>query len=131
MAADIIHPGHINIIKEGKKLGSVIIGLLTDEAIISYKRIPVMNYEHRLEVVKNIKGVDKVMAQKSLDYCENLKVLRPDYLLHGDDWKTGVMSKPRKEAIKVISQWGGQVVEPKYTRGISSSALIEKLKSID
>lgn len=131
MAADIIHPGHINIIKEGKKLGSVIIGLLTDEAIINYKRIPIMKYEQRLEVVKNIKGVDKVIAQKTLDYCENLKAIRPNYLLHGDDWKIGVMSKPRKLAIKVISQWGGQVVEPKYTKGVSSTALLKKLKSID
>lgn len=129
MAADILHRGHINIIKEGQKLGLVIIGLLTDEAITDYKRVPVMVYEERLAVVENIKGVHKVIPQTELDYRANLKKLKPDYFMHGTDWRTGVMSKPRQQAIETISKWGGELVEPEYTKGISSSDIINNIKN--
>ncbi len=128
MAADILHRGHINIIKEGNKLGLVIVGLLTDEAITAYKRVPVMEYKERLAVVENIKGVYKVIPQSELDYRVNLIKLKPEYFMHGDDWKTGVMSKPRELAIKTISKWDGKLVEPEYTKGISSSDIIKKIK---
>src|SRR5437868_1037087 len=107
MAADILHPGHLNIIKEGQKLGEVVIGLLTDKAIASYKRVPFMKYEQRLEVIKNIKGVDRVIAQTTLDYRPNLRKLKPDYFVHGTDWRSGVLSKPRQQAIGILAEWGG------------------------
>ena len=128
MAADILHPGHLNIIKEGQKLGEVVVGLLTDEAIASYKRVPFMKYEQRLEIINNIKGVDKVIPQETLDYRPNLRKLKPDYFVHGTDWRAGVMSRPREQAIAVIAEWGGKLVEPKYTDGISSTDLHLKLK---
>jgi cytidyltransferase-like protein len=129
MAADILHPGHLNIIREGQKLGVVVVGLLTDEAIASYKRIPFMQYEHRFEVVKSVKGVSRVIPQEALDYRPNLRKLKPDYFMHGTDWRTGIMKMPRQQAIETLAEWGGQLVEPQYTEGISSTAIINKIKA--
>lgn len=128
MAADIIHEGHLNILAEARKLGKVIVGVLTDEAIASYKRIPFTPYKHRVTIVENLKGVEKVIPQETLDYVPNLKKIRPDYLVHGDDWKTGVQKKTRDRALKAMQEWGGELVEPQYTKGVSSTQLIEALK---
>ena len=95
MSADLIHKGHINIINTASELGQVTVGLLTDEAIASYKRLPLIAYEERKMIVENLKGVDKVIPQKTLDYSENLKKIKPDYVVHGDDWKEGVQKKIR------------------------------------
>ncbi len=130
MAADILNSVHINIIKEGRKLGEVVVGLLTDEAIASYKRVPYMEYEQRLVIVKNVKGVSKVIPQTTLDYRQNLRKLKPDYFMHGTDWRTGVMQEVRQQAIDTIAEWGGVLVEPAYTEGISSSAINQRIKSI-
>lgn len=89
MSADLIHPGHINLLKESAKLGNITIGLLTDKAIASYKRLPYMNYDQRKEVIDNIKGVVKVIPQDTLDYSDNLRLIKPDIVVHGDDWKEG------------------------------------------
>lgn len=96
MSADIIHTGHLNIIKEAQKLGRVIVGVLTDEAIASYKRLPYLNYEQRSEIVMSIKGVDEVIPQTTLDYVPNLELLKPDFVVHGDDWKEGVQKGNKK-----------------------------------
>lgn len=106
MSADIIHPGHLNIIAEARKLGEVIVGLLSDEAIASYKRLPYLTYEQRKIIVENIVGVSKVVAQETLDYVPNLLALKPDYVVHGDDWKTGVQRKTRASVMEVLEQWG-------------------------
>ncbi|MBI2025342.1 phosphoenolpyruvate mutase [Candidatus Kaiserbacteria bacterium] len=130
MSADLVHPGHLNIIKEGAKLGEVTVGLLTDEAIASYKRLPYMPYSQRKEVVENIKGVSRVIPQVTLDYRPNLKKLKPDYVVHGDDWRMGVQRETRKQVIETLKKWGGKLVEPEYTRNISSTALNNALKEI-
>lgn len=130
MSADIIHPGHLNIIHEAQKLGSVTVGVLTDAAIASYKRLPYLNYEQRSEVVRNLKGVDEVIPQTTLDYVPNLEKLKPDYVVHGDDWKEGVQRETRQRVIDTISQWGGKVIDVPYTKGISSTQLNVKLKEI-
>ncbi|ADV46661.1 phosphoenolpyruvate mutase [Nitratifractor salsuginis] len=130
MSADLIHPGHMNIIKEASKLGEVIIGLLTDEAIASYKRLPYMNYEQRKEVLENIKGVSKVIPQETLDYRYNLRKIKPDYVVHGTDWREGVQAKVREQVIETLKEWGGELVEPEYTKGISSTKLNQSLKEI-
>jgi len=124
MCADIIHQGHINIIKEARKRGKVVIGLLTDKAIASYKRIPLLGYEQRREIIENINGVWKVIPQETLDYVANLRKIEPDYVVHGDDWKTGVQRETRERVIKILSKWGGKLIEPKYSSGISSTQLI-------
>tara|TARA_S200000501_G_scaffold190210_1_gene179130 strand:+ start:123750 stop:125042 length:1293 start_codon:yes stop_codon:yes gene_type:complete len=128
MSADLIHQGHLNIIKEGRQLGKVVIGLLTDEAISSYKRLPLIAFKERKLIVENLKGVDRVIPQEKLDYTENLKKIRPDYVVHGDDWKIGVQKEVREKVIEILKNWGGKLVEPRYTSGISSTNLIEAIK---
>lgn len=130
MSADIIHPGHLNIIKEGCKLGVVTVGVLTDEAIASYKRLPYLNYEQRRLIVESIKGVSKVIPQETLDYVPNLLVEKPDFVVHGDDWKEGIQKITRQRVIDTINQWGGKVIDVPYTQGISSTKLNERIKSI-
>jgi phosphoenolpyruvate phosphomutase len=130
MSADLVHPGHMNIIKEAAKLGDVTVGLLTDKAIASYKRLPYMTYEQRKEVIENIKGVVEVIPQDTLDYRPNLEKLKPDYVVHGTDWKEGVQSKTRQQVIDTLSQWGGELIEPDYTQGISSTQLNNSLNEL-
>lgn len=127
MAADVVHPGHLNIINEARKLGKVIVGLLTDEAVASYKRLPLLTYEQRKLIVENIKGVDEVVPQETLDYVPNLRKIKPDYVVHGDDWKVGIQKETRQRVIKALKEWGGQLVEPKYTEDISSTQLVNVL----
>ena len=130
MSADLIHPGHLNIIKRAAELGEVTIGLLTDAAISSYKRVPYMTFEQRREVVENLKGVTRTVPQVTLDYVPNLKALRPDYVVHGDDWREGVQRETRQRVIDTLAEWGGQLVEVTYTEGISSTALQKALKEV-
>jgi len=130
LSADLIHPGHINIIQEAQKLGDLTIGLLTDKAIASYKRIPYMTFEQRLEVIKNIKGVENVIAQNTLDYRPNLEKLQPDFVVHGDDWKEGIQSKTRQNVIDCLNNWGGELIEIPYTQNISSTKLNNALLEV-
>jgi phosphoenolpyruvate phosphomutase len=130
MSADLIHPGHINIIKEAAKLGEVTVGVLTDKAIASYKRLPFMTYEQRKEVVENIKGVSRVIPQDKLDYRDNLNLLKPDIVVHGDDWKEGVQLKTRQQVIDALNEWDGKLVEISYTQGISSTELNNALAEV-
>ena len=130
MSADILHFGHLNIIKHAAKLGDLTVGVLTDEAIASYKRLPTLNYEVRSKTVESIKGVSKVIPQNTLDYSENLTKIKPDFVVHGDDWKSGVQSAIRQKVIDLISDWGGKLIEPKYTEGISSTKINNEIKKL-
>ena len=130
LSADIIHAGHINILKIAAKLGRVTVGLLTDEAIASYKNIPYLDFSQREVVLKNIKYVDEVIPQKTLDYSENLKLLKPDYVVHGDDWKFGVQRSTRAKVVKLIKKWSGKLIEPKYTPNISSTLIKDKINEV-
>lgn len=130
MSADLIHPGHINILREASALGDVIIGLLTDSAIASYKRLPHMSFDQRKTVVESLAGVTRVVAQETLDYVPNLERLRPDYVVHGDDWRSGVQENTRDRVIAALDQWGGKLVEVPYTPGISSTQLNSSVKQV-
>jgi phosphoenolpyruvate mutase len=130
MSADLIHPGHLNIIKEASKLGEVTIGLLTDKAIASYKRLPYLEFDQRKQIVESIKGVDLVVAQDTLDYTSNLLKIKPDFVVHGDDWKEGIQSNTRSRVIDIIKEWGGELVEVPYTSGISSTKINQSIKEI-
>ena len=129
MAADILHFGHVNIIETGARYGRVVIGLLTDEAIESYKRTPKVTWLSRKRLVSNVKGVDLVVPQTTLDYRPNLRLLRPDFVVHGDDWKTGPQTKTRSQVIECLQEWGGCLIEPTYTPGISTTQLINNIKN--
>ena len=127
LSADILHEGHINILKTANKLGEVIVGLLTDRAIASYKKIPHLSYRQREIVLKNIKFVKKVIPQETLDYRPNLNLTKPQYVVHGDDWKSGIQKNTRSQVIKTLKKWGGKLVEPKYIKDISSSQIKENI----
>jgi phosphoenolpyruvate mutase len=130
LSADIMHEGHINILKIANSYGDVIVGLLTDQAIASYKNIPYLDYKKRKVVIENMKYVKKVIPQKTLDYVENLKLIRPDYVVHGDDWKSGVQKKTRERVVSTLKKWSGKLIEPKYTKNISSTSIKNKITEI-
>lgn len=130
MSADLIHYGHLNIIKEAAKLGEVTVGVLTDRAIASYKRLPYLDFEHRKTIVESLKGVSRVVPQETLDYRPNLEALKPDFVVHGDDWKEGVQRETRQQVIDTLEKWGGELVEVAYTAGISSSQLNKAVREI-
>lgn len=128
MSLDIIHNGHINLLKEAQKHGRLIVGLLTDNAIASYKSTPLMNYDQRKLIAENIVGVSEVVSQDTLDYSTNLRRLKPDYVIHGDDWREGVQKLTRQKVIETLSEWGGELIEVPYTRNVSSSDLKNQVK---
>lgn len=130
MIADIMHPGLINIINEGAKYGDVIIGLFTDKAIATHKRLPYLTYEQRETVVRSIQGVADVVPQEDWSYVPNLVKYKPDYIIHGDDWLQGPDKYIRDEVFKVMEAMGGKVIEIPYTKGITSSGLAEELESL-
>ena len=115
-STDIIHSGHISIIKKAAKLGKLIVGILSDEAVASYKRLPRLPLAERKALFANISGVYKVVEQKDLSYRENLELLKPDYVVHGDDWTSGCQKPIRDEVCTVLAGYGGRLVEYPYSR---------------
>ena len=130
MRGDIVHPGIINIIRQGAAHGELTIGLLTDAAIASHKRLPFLSYEQRKDVIENIKNVARVIPQEEWSYVPNLRKLKPDYIIHGDDWKSGTLRKERDEVYAVMKEIGGEVIEIPYTPGINSSSINEAIRSV-
>ena len=127
LSADILHEGHLNIIKTAHKYGRVIVGLLTDKAILEYKNLPFLNFEQRMKKIKGIKFVSEVVPQNSFDHTDNLIQFKPDYVVHGDDWKSGPLRKVRSNAIKVLKKWNGKLIEPKYTKKYSADIFKKEL----
>ena len=130
VSADILHHGHINLIKNASEYGNLIVGVLTDEAVATYKRFPVLDYEQRTFIIKNIDGVSDVVPQNTLDYTENLKKYRPDFVFHGDDWKEGVQSQIRQNVIDTLKEWGGELIEIPYTEDISIDKINNVIKNV-
>ncbi len=114
-STDYIHSGHIAIINKACRLGRLTIGVLSDEAVASYKRYPLLPFEERKSLFENIAGVEKVIEQKALSYADNLKLLKPDYVVHGDDWVEGFQKPIREEVVKVLGEYGGKLVEYPYS----------------
>lgn len=130
LAVDILHTGHLNIIKKAKKYGKVVIGLLSDNAIAQYKALPSLGYNERLNIVKNLKNVSQIIKQDTWDYAEVLNKLKPDYFIHGDDWKAGVQKKTRRKVIELLKKNNGKLIEIPYTKNISSSSIKSNLINI-
>lgn len=128
ISTDVLHRGHLNIIEEGAKLGEVTIGLLTESAIATYKRAPLLDFETRKLTLENMRQVARVVPQETLSYAANLREYKPDYVLHGDDWRTGIQSVVRAEVIEVLAEYGGELVEVAYTEGVSGSAIEANLR---
>ena len=124
-STDVIYKSHLEILKKASKYGSVILGLLTDEAIIKFKTIPHSDYEKREIFFKKIKYVSSVIPQSTLDYSNNLLKLKPDYVVHGDDWKVGFQKNIRNKVIKLLKKWNGKLIEFKYDRKYPHSKIQE------
>lgn len=122
---DMLHSGHISIIKKAAKLGRLTVGVMSDEAVAGYKRFPLMPFEERRSLVQNITGVNGVVEQKTLSYRDVLRALKPDYVVHGDDWKTGFQKNVRQEVLEVLAEYGGRLVEFPY----SKSESIERIEA--
>ena len=123
LAVDILHSGHLNIINKAKKYGKVVIGLLSDKAVAEYKNIPSLEYKERYKIVKNLKNVHKIIKQNTWDYSKVLNSLKPDYFVHGDDWKKGIQKKTRQKVIRLLKKNKGKLIEIPYTKNISSSSI--------
>ena len=114
-STDVIHSGHIAIIKKAARLGKLIIGVLSDEAVVSYKRFPLLPFAERKAMFENVVGVYKVVEQKTLSYKENLETIKPDIVVHGDDWVSGFQKPIRDEVTSILASYGGRLVEYPYS----------------
>lgn len=127
LIADLVHAGHISILREAKKYGDVTVGLLTSDAITELDDVAYLKYQHRLEVVENLEMVSAVVPQSNASYRENLLSLQPDYVVHGDDWIKGSQSKYREEVLDLLDGWGGELVEVPYSSDISDQNIKDQL----
>ncbi len=121
---DIIHEGHLNIIEHAHKLGKVIIGALSDKALIRYNKFPTIDQDERIRLYEKLDGVDKVVLQDDMTYDDVIRQLRPDYVLHGDNWKNGPEAAIRENVIRLLEEYGGELIEVPYTYN-------DKVKKID
>lgn len=123
-ATDVIHEGHMNVVKKAKEYGKVVAGVLCDAEMVRYNRFPTVSFEERMAMVRNIPEIDEVIVQDRIMYDNVIKELKPDYVIHGDNWKTNEQKIIRDNVLKVLSTWGGQLIEVPYTR-------TEKVQHID
>lgn len=114
ISTDILQPGHVNVIKKAAELGEVTVGVLCDECVALYEKYPIIPLVERMKIISEIKGVEHVVEQKSIYYDDNLLMLRPDYVIHGDNWNKGYQAEVKACAAKVLEQWGGKIVEVPY-----------------
>ncbi len=115
-ATDVLHSGHFAILHKASRLGRLTVGVLSDEAVTAYKCFPLLTCAERMSLLRNVVGVHRVVEQRTLSYRENLERLRPDIVVHGDDWRTGIQKPIREEVLEVLAGWGGRLVEFPYTR---------------
>ena len=112
---DVIHEGHLNIIREARKYGDVTVGVLSDRAMIHYNRFPTLNFDSRVELVKKIEGVSHVVIQNDVMYDDIIRELHPDYIIHGSNWSKGLIKSIRNNVIGLLEQYGGELIEVPYT----------------
>ena len=129
ITGDFIHHGIINVIQRASEYGKVTVGCLTDAAITEFKPLPILNFEQRKQILENIKGVSNVVSQEDWDYSINLNILKPDIMVHGDDWREGYMSRIRENCINTLNSYGGRLIEIPYTHGISTTKMNRHLHS--
>ena len=129
LSADGLHHGHLNILIKAKKYGNIIVGLMTDKAIKSYKKSkPLMKYNDRKKLLSHVDLVSKIIPVHSLNFAQLANKHKLDYWIHGSDWKKGVQCLARKKLIKEMKKWGGKVIDIPYTKGISNTIIKKKYK---
>ncbi len=126
-SSDFITPGHLEIIKKAKELGYVILGLLTDKAVASYRQLPYFKFSIRMSIYQGLKGIDEIVTQDSIDYTNNLLKYKPNYVVHGDDWREGIQKNIRSKVIEVLKLWGGELIEIPYSKNFDSSVINNKM----
>ena len=131
MACDVLHSAHVNILKKAKKYGKVIVGLLTDKAISEYKKLPLINYDERFKILSGIKFVDQVVEQATMDCSNNIKKIKPDFFIHGDDWRVGIQKNQRRKAIQALKVNNGKLIEVAFNKDISSAEIKNKMLKLD
>ena len=131
MAVDILHSAHINILKKAKTYGKVVVGLLTDRAISEYKKLPLIKYDERFKILSGIKFVDQVVEQASWDCSGNIKKIKPDYFIHGDDWKVGIQKNLREKVIQTLKKNNGKLIEVPFTKNISSTEIRNEILKLE
>jgi glycerol-3-phosphate cytidylyltransferase len=128
MSADILHKGHINILKRAKKFGSVIVGLMTDKGIVSYKKKkPLFKYKDRKSLLMSLRYVDQVIPIEGLKYAEYQAHFKFQFFVHGDDWKSGAQKKSREKLVMIAKKTNGNVIDATYTKGVSSTSIKKKI----
>ena len=129
MCLDFLHHGHINILEKAKRKGNIILALVTNKGILSYKgKKPFIDFRQRLKIAKNIKLISLIVPSKGpSEFCKLAKKFKCEFFVHGDDWKKGVQSKYRQNLIKTMKKWGGKVIDLPYTKKISSTIIKSKL----
>ena len=130
LIADLLHAGHIKVLKEAEKHGEIVVGLLTSTAINELNDTAYLKYQQRLDVLKNLSMVAKVIKQNTASYKGNLMQMKPDFVVHGDDWKSGKQSKYRQEVIDLLGEWGGELIEVEYSSDISDKNLKNQLMKL-
>lgn len=130
MSTDVIHEGHLNVLKKAKSLGRVTVGVLSDQAMVRFDRFPTISFEDRCQMIQKIPQVDEVIPQSAISYCEVLNTLKPDYVVHGDNWRSGALQGVRDEVVNLLKQWGGELVEVPYTRNDQVKAVDQRMKEI-
>jgi len=130
LIADLLHVGHVKVLKEAAKHGEVTVGLLTSSAIAELNDVAYLKYSQRLAVIENLDMVSKVIPQETASYQDNLLILKPDYVVHGDDWVSGTNSKYRLEVIELLKEWGGSLVEIEYSSEISDKNIKDQLMKL-
>ncbi len=123
MSTDVLHGGHIEVIRKAAELGDLTVGVLTDEVVATYKRYPMLSCEERMKIVSGIKGVCRVVKQDEISYQKPLKEFQPDYIVHGDDWRTGFQAPVREECIRLLKTYGGELIEFPYSQNSEYEAL--------
>ena len=125
---DVIHDGHLNIINEARKYGSVTIGALSDKALIRYNKFPTISLDERIKLYESLEGVDRVVVQNSMMYDDVIPELKPDYVVHGDNWANGPESAIRANVIRLLEQYGGELAEVPYTYNENVKKIDQRLK---
>lgn len=125
---DVIHDGHLNILKHASQYGRVIVGCLSDKEMIRCTKFPTVTEEERLNLYKSLEGVDEVILQNDMLYDDVIQCLHPDYIVHGDNWKEGPEKTIRDHIEQLLSEYGGEIIDVPYTYSESVKKVDQKLK---
>lgn len=125
---DVIHEGHLNLINEACKYGEVIVGVMSDEAMVMFDRFPTISFEERIAMVRSVPGISRVIKQETVMYDEVISQLRPDYVIHGDNWLSGPLKAIRDNVEKLLSEYGGRIIDVPYTYNENIKHIDDRIK---